>query len=191
MTVEARPTRLRNLHPVADAEPTTPWGQPVLRYAAFLLMGAEMYLVAPMLPDIAESLHASVAATATIVTAYVLVYAVAGPPFGILADRYPRRWSILLGSLVFMLGNLACAVAGSLTMLVVGRGITGLGGGGGGGRGRGGAAPPPPPPPPRGGVGRPPLRVHPLSGPPPAPHRPVSDADPPAHECTLARISAG
>ncbi|WP_280431915.1 MFS transporter, partial [Nocardia brasiliensis] len=127
MTVEARPTRLRNLHPVADAEPTTPWAQHVLLYAAFFLMGAEMYLVAPMLPDIAESLHASVAATATIVTAYVLVYAVAGPPFGILADRYPRRWSILLGSLVFMLGNLACAVAGSLTMLVVGRRITGLG----------------------------------------------------------------
>ncbi|WP_338757241.1 MFS transporter [Nocardia vulneris] len=127
MTVEARPTRLRNLHPVADAEPTTPWAQHVLLYAAFFLMGAEMYLVAPMLPDIAESLHASVAASATIVTAYVLVYAVAGPPFGILADRYPRRWSILLGSLVFMLGNLACAVAGSLTMLVAGRGITGLG----------------------------------------------------------------
>uniref|UniRef100_UPI002454B317 MFS transporter n=1 Tax=Nocardia brasiliensis TaxID=37326 RepID=UPI002454B317 len=152
MTVEARPTRLRNLHPVADAEPTTPWAQHVLLYAAFFLMGAEMYLVAPMLPDIAESLHASVAATATIVTAYVLVYAVAGPPFGILADRYPRRWSILLGSLVFMLGNLACAVAGSLTMLVVGRGITGLGGGGGA-RGRGGRTPPPPPPAtsPRGG----------------------------------------
>ncbi|QIS03153.1 MFS transporter [Nocardia brasiliensis] len=127
MTVETRPTRPRNPHPVADAEPPTPWAQHVLLYAAFFLMGAEMYLVAPMLPEIAESLHASVAASATIVTAYVLVYAVAGPPFGILADRYPRRWSILLGSLVFMLGNLACAVAGSLTMLVAGRGITGLG----------------------------------------------------------------
>lgn len=98
-----------------------------LLYAVFFLMGAEMYLVAPMLPDIARSLHASVAASATIVTAYVLVYAVAGPPFGILADRYPRRWSILSGSLVFMLGNLACAAAGSLPMLVAGRGITGLG----------------------------------------------------------------
>ncbi|WP_433663885.1 MFS transporter [Nocardia sp. CA-128927] len=127
MSIETRPKPPRILRPAAEAESPTPWAQHILLYAAFFLMGAEMYLVAPMLPGIAQSLHASVAASATIVTAYVLVYAVAGPPFGILADRYPRRWSILLGSLVFMLGNLACAAASSLPMLIAGRGITGLG----------------------------------------------------------------
>ncbi|MFG1797686.1 MFS transporter [Nocardia sp. NPDC049149] len=112
---------------MVEAEPTTPWAQHILLYAAFFLMGAEMYLVAPMLPGIADSLHASVAASATIVTAYVLVYAIAGPPFGIIADRYPRRWSILLGCIVFLLGNLACAAAGTLALLVAARGLTGLG----------------------------------------------------------------
>ncbi|MFJ4657867.1 MFS transporter [Nocardia sp. NPDC088792] len=111
----------------AGAEPTVPWAQHILLYAVFFLMGAEMYLVAPMLPEIALSLHASATTTATIVTAYVLVYAVAGPPFGIIADRYPRRWSILVGSIVFLLGNMACAAASTLTLLVAARGLTGLG----------------------------------------------------------------
>ncbi|GAB2532895.1 MFS transporter [Nocardia heshunensis] len=120
-------TRPRASTTLPESGSETPWAQHVLLYAVFFLMGAEMYLVAPMLGAIAGSLHASVAATATVVTSYVLVYAVAGPPFGILADRYPRRWSILLGSQVFLVGNLVCALSNSLPMLVTARGVTGLG----------------------------------------------------------------
>ena len=65
---------------------TTPWGQHALLYAVFFLMGAEMYLVSPMLPAMGHALHTSAAAAATVVTAYVAVYAITGPPFGIVSD---------------------------------------------------------------------------------------------------------
>ncbi|MET9325260.1 MFS transporter [Tsukamurella sp. NPDC003166] len=110
-----------------DTTERTPWGQHALLYVVFFLMGAEMYLVSPLLPQISHAFGVTAAAAATVVTAYVIVYAVTGPPLGLLADRYPRKRSAVAGSLVFLLGNTACAFAPSLTTLVLARGLTGLG----------------------------------------------------------------
>ncbi|MDF0529368.1 MFS transporter [Tsukamurella sp. 8F] len=105
----------------------TPWGQHALLYVVFFLMGAEMYLVSPLLPEISHAFGASTAQAATVVTAYVVVYAVAGPPLGLLADRYPRKRSAIAGAVVFLIGNAGCAAAPSLGALVAARGVTGLG----------------------------------------------------------------
>jgi predicted MFS family arabinose efflux permease len=105
----------------------TRWGQHVLLYLVFFLIGAEMYLVSPLLPEIAPSLGVTVAAAATIVTAYVVVYALAGPLFGVFSDRWPRKRSVTTGSIVFLIGNIGCAFAPSLDGVIAARGITGLG----------------------------------------------------------------
>jgi predicted MFS family arabinose efflux permease len=105
----------------------TPWGQHALLYLVMFLMGGEMFLVSPLLPEIARSLGTTIAAAATSVTAYVVVFALAGPPLGIFSDRWPRKRSAIAGSIVFLIGNIGCGIAPSLGALIVARGVTGLG----------------------------------------------------------------
>ncbi|MEV7773499.1 MFS transporter [Kitasatospora sp. NPDC086791] len=100
------------------------------RYAGvFLLLflfGTETFLVSPLLPTIADSVHTSEAAAASSVTAYVLVYAVAAPFLGLLSDRFGRRRTLVLGSLLFVLSNAAAALSTGLTLLVLSRAVAGL-----------------------------------------------------------------
>ncbi|MEU9040613.1 MULTISPECIES: MFS transporter [unclassified Kitasatospora] len=100
------------------------------RYAGvFLLLflfGTETFLVSPLLPTIADSVHTSEAAAASSVTAYVLVYAVAAPFLGLLSDRFGRRRTLVVGTLLFVLSNAAAALSTGLTLLVVSRAVAGL-----------------------------------------------------------------
>ncbi|QHC27250.1 MFS transporter [Streptomyces sp. GS7] len=111
-----------------EPRPTTPWGRFALLYAVFFMMGAEMYLVSPFLPTISRDLHTSTAAAAAVVTSYVLTYAIAGPVLGVPADRVERRVFITAGVVVFLVGNVLCALAPTLGTLIAARAVTGLGG---------------------------------------------------------------
>ncbi|MCA4995656.1 MFS transporter [Tsukamurella tyrosinosolvens] len=105
----------------------TPWGTFGVLYLVFFLMGAEMNLVAPLLPDIARSFGASTGAAGNVVTAYVLCYAVTGPLFGRLSDRLARRHAIAVGMAVFAVADVLSYVAPSLGLLVAARALSGLG----------------------------------------------------------------
>lgn len=113
--------------PELTAGQHTRWGQHSLLYVVFFLMGAEMFLISPLLPEIARSLGATIAAAATMMTAFVVVYALASPVLGVVSDRWPRKRSAIAGSMVFVLGNVGCAIAPDLGGLIVARGVTGLG----------------------------------------------------------------
>jgi predicted MFS family arabinose efflux permease len=110
-----------------QVEQHTPWGQHALLYAVLFLMGTELYVVSPLLPEVAASLGVTIAAAATIVTAYVVVYALAGPVLGLFSDGWPRKRSAIVGSILFIIGNVGCAIAPDLGGLIVARGVTGLG----------------------------------------------------------------
>ncbi|MCU7822023.1 MFS transporter [Kitasatospora sp. DSM 101779] len=101
-----------------------------LRYAGvFLLLflfGTETFLVSPLLPTIADSIRVGEAAAASSVTAYVLVYAVAAPFLGLLSDRFGRRRTLVVGTLLFVLSNAAAALSTGLTLLVLSRAVAGL-----------------------------------------------------------------
>jgi multidrug resistance protein len=97
-------------------------------YVVLFLVGTETFLVSPILPIIAGGFHAGLAAAAASVTSYTVVYAVAAPFVGTLCDRYGRRRFILVGTVLFLLGNIACGLSVSLPVLIVSRGLTGLGG---------------------------------------------------------------
>ncbi|MBC7282294.1 MFS transporter [Hoeflea sp.] len=60
-------------------------------------------------------------------TAYVLLYAVAIVPFGMLADRHDRRRIVIGGLIIWTIGTAACGLAQSYTQLVVARMVVGLG----------------------------------------------------------------
>jgi predicted MFS family arabinose efflux permease len=105
----------------------TPWGQHALLYVTFFLMNAELFLVSPLLPEIAGSLGATIASAAMIVPVYAVVYALASPVLGIFSDRWVRKRSVIAGSIVFLVGNVGCAIAPDLRGLSVARGVGGLG----------------------------------------------------------------
>lgn len=81
------------------------------------------------LPSIAASLQASPDATVWVVTAYQLAVLVALLPCGALGEKFGARRVYLVGVAIFTLASVACALSGSLAVLVVARFAQGLGGG--------------------------------------------------------------
>jgi len=79
------------------------------------------------LHSIEADLHADIAALQWVIDLYNLVYAAFIMTGGTLGDLYGRRRLFLLGCLVFAAGSLVCALAPSVGVLVIGRGIAGLG----------------------------------------------------------------
>ena len=65
-----------------------------------------------------------------VVIAYLLTSTVVAPLYGKLSDIYGRRGMMLVALGVFMAGSAACASAPSMLMLILGRGLQGIGGGG-------------------------------------------------------------
>jgi EmrB/QacA subfamily drug resistance transporter len=96
---------------------------------AMFLSALEQTIVAPALPAIGKSLG-DLDDLSWVVTAYLLAATVATPLFGKLTDIHGRRTIMLLAIGIFIVGSLACALAPTMWVLVVGRGLQGIGGGG-------------------------------------------------------------
>src|SRR5882672_8040133 len=95
---------------------------------AMFLSALEQTIVAPALPTIGRRL-ADIENLSWVVTAYLLSATVATPLFGKLSDIYGRRRMMLISISVFILGSVACALAPSMELLIVGRVLQGVGGG--------------------------------------------------------------
>ncbi len=96
---------------------------------AMFLSALEQTIVAPALPAIGKSL-ADLDDLSWVVTAYLLAATAATPLFGKLSDIHGRRTIMLLAVGIFVVGSIACAMAPTLWVLVLGRALQGLGGGG-------------------------------------------------------------
>jgi predicted MFS family arabinose efflux permease len=96
-------------------------------FGLLFLIGAETFILSPLLPAITDTLHTTVAVTANATTAYVLVYAVASPFLGSLSDRIGRRAPLVLGAVLFLTANLLCAAAPHVAVLILARAVGGLG----------------------------------------------------------------
>src|ERR1700753_3369269 len=84
-------------------------------------------LGAPLIPTIAEDLHASLSSTQWSLTATLLVGAVVSPLVGRLGDG-PHRRTVLLSCLALVtLGGAIAALAGTLPVLIAGRALQGIG----------------------------------------------------------------
>src|SRR5450755_125508 len=80
------------------------------------------------LPDIGRDLHASTSTLQWILNGYVLTLASLILLGGSLGDRYGRRRVFVLGTGVFTIASLLCAVAPNAELLVVARLVQGVGG---------------------------------------------------------------
>src|SRR4051794_21996749 len=101
---------------------------------AVLTAGAATYgllqsLALPVLPTIQHELHTDQNTVTWVLTAYLLAAAVFTPILGRVGDMVGKRPMMLVSIAGLAVGSLLAAVATSMTLMIVGRVIQGLGGG--------------------------------------------------------------
>jgi EmrB/QacA subfamily drug resistance transporter len=79
------------------------------------------------LPAIGKSLQAGAADLQWVINAYLLPLSALLLLGGAAGDRYGRKRLLVMGTLLFAAASIACALAPSLTLLLVGRGLQGVG----------------------------------------------------------------
>lgn len=92
---------------------------------AVFLAALDQIIVATALPAIADSLGASSTTYAWIASAYLIANASSIPVWGRLSDIFGRKPSLLAANVIFMVGSLVAALAGSVGMLIAARAVQG------------------------------------------------------------------
>ena len=92
-----------------------------------LVLGTGAFVISGVLVPISDDLQVSVAAAGQAMTVYALSTAVLAPIALVLTGAWPRRRALWFGMGVFALGNLVCALAPSLPVLLAGRAVMGVG----------------------------------------------------------------
>jgi predicted MFS family arabinose efflux permease len=90
------------------------------------LIGAESFLVAGVLPQIAADLHAPLGISGQLVTAYAIAYAIGSPVLAALLGSAPRKAMLVTAITAFALSNALAAAATTLPMLMFARVLLGL-----------------------------------------------------------------
>jgi EmrB/QacA subfamily drug resistance transporter len=85
--------------------------------------------VIPALGDLQRELGASTTGITWMVTAYLLVASIATPILGRLGDMFGKERLLAVSLALFAAGSVVSALSNSLTALIIGRGLQGLGGG--------------------------------------------------------------
>src|SRR5687767_7224515 len=99
-----------------------------LMLAAFL-SALNQTIIATALPTIGRHFH-DFENLSWVVTAYLLTSTAVAPLYGKLSDIWGRRAMILVAIGLFTAGSILAAAAPSMTLLILGRGLQGIGGGG-------------------------------------------------------------
>lgn len=95
---------------------------------AMFLGALDQTIVATALPTIGRHFN-NAEDLAWVVTAYLLTGTAATPLLGKLSDMHGRRVVMLGAVAIFVIGSVACALAPSMTALILARGFQGFGGG--------------------------------------------------------------
>src|SRR3954451_16642902 len=94
--------------------------------AALAVVGLDVTVLNVALPAISQALGAGTESLQWIVDAYVLAFAGAMLPAGLLGDLLGRRRVLCSGLALFGLGSVACALSASVGALIAARVVMGL-----------------------------------------------------------------
>ncbi|WP_432002421.1 MFS transporter [Streptomyces sioyaensis] len=103
------------------------WAQAALATGACCVQ-LDAFALNPALPVVRDELHGSAAATPWIVSGYLLAAGSLMPVAGRLGDLHGRRRMMTLGTVLFGVAAVLCALAPSLPLLVAARVLQGAGG---------------------------------------------------------------
>ena len=91
------------------------------------LVGFDLIVTVPMLPDISESLDINMEISGILFTSYALSYAVFGLITGSISDRIGKKKILLIGIVIFSIATFVTGLSNSLFMLIGFRILAGLG----------------------------------------------------------------
>src|SRR6202048_3058607 len=123
---------LSDAPPIAPRAPLTPSEVRTILMSLLLTMflaALDQTIVATALPTIGRQFH-DVSSLSWVISAYLLASTALAPVFGTLSDIYGRRGMIITALSLFTAGSILCALAPNMPVLIVARGLQGLGGGG-------------------------------------------------------------
>jgi EmrB/QacA subfamily drug resistance transporter len=118
--------------PIAPKAPLTPSEVRTILMSLMLTMflaALDQTIVATALPTIGRQFQ-DVSNLSWVITAYLLASTAVAPVFGTLSDIYGRRAMIIAALSLFVAGSILCALAPNMPVLILARGLQGLGGGG-------------------------------------------------------------
>jgi EmrB/QacA subfamily drug resistance transporter len=118
--------------PIAPRAPLTPDEVRTILISLMLTMflaALDQTIVATALPTIGRQFQ-DVSSLSWVITAYLLASTAVAPVFGTLSDIYGRRAMIIAALSLFIAGSVLCALAPNMPVLILARGLQGLGGGG-------------------------------------------------------------
>src|SRR3954470_8774834 len=118
--------------PIVPRAPLTPREVHTILISLLMTMflaALDQTIVATALPTIGRQFH-DVSSLSWVITAYLLASTAVAPVFGTLSDIYGRKAMIIVSLSLFIAGSVLCALAPSMPMLILARGLQGLGGGG-------------------------------------------------------------
>ncbi|MEU4466004.1 MFS transporter [Streptomyces sp. NPDC024017] len=94
--------------------------------AGTFLMGTTEFVIAGLLPEIADDLNVSVSHAGLLITAFAAGMIVGAPAMAIATLRLPRRSTLILALAVFALGHLVAALSSSFALVLTARVVTAL-----------------------------------------------------------------
>jgi MFS transporter, DHA1 family, inner membrane transport protein len=94
-----------------------------LALSAFAI-GTTEFVIMGLLPDVARDLSVSIPSAGLLVSGYALGVAAGAPVLAVLTSKLPRKTALQALMVVFIVGNVLCAVAGDYRMLMVARVVT-------------------------------------------------------------------
>ncbi len=115
-TAAAPPSRRTQRMPLAV------WAMVIGAFA----MGADEFIVAGVVREIAASLEVTIGAVGHFESAYALGVAIGAPLFAALGTRFPRRSMLLVTTGVFLAGNLLSALGPSYGVIMSGRVVSAM-----------------------------------------------------------------
>ena len=90
-------------------------------FIAAFAFGTTEFVIAGVLPNVAEGLGVSVPSAGYLVTGYALGIAIGGPLLTIMTGRVPRRTLLIWLAVIFTAGQAACALAPDFATMLASR----------------------------------------------------------------------
>src|SRR5690606_13031712 len=87
-------------------------------------IGTTEFVIMGLLPDVARDLGVDIPAAGLLVTGYAIGVVIGAPIMAALTQRLPRKGALLGLMGIFILGNIACALAPSYALMMAARVFT-------------------------------------------------------------------